>query len=67
MTDLAAPLAAQLGFALLLSLYTFCRTESFFPKSMEGRERFDPEQHLQRKDVDVRNYDGKPAFRATTR
>ena len=43
----------QMGFFILVLLYTFSRTECPCPKSHGGREQYDPEVHFNVEDFDI--------------
>ena len=51
----------QAVFLILLLLFTYSRSETPCPKSHTGRDSYDPDAHLNVRDVDVKPVDGKPA------
>ena len=44
----------QLAFLILVCLYTFSRTECPCPKTFDGRDSYDAEDHFGVRDFDVR-------------
>jgi len=44
---------------MLLLLYTFARSETPCPKAFSGEGAFDPEKHLQVRDIEVRRHDDR--------